>query len=147
MPISPEMESFYLSSRTELFRAIDLDTGRSLLLVDVPNVVKEWMEIGLPDESTIWNTKDAFVEGSFDVVLWWVKEDRMHPEFVQKLEGRVKENGEMWAFAPRSGAIYERMVELTQPEVEECHIPLPFDLERDLIPLKVRRVVFTDIRG
>ena len=95
------MSILYLSSRTEFIRAVDLDTGRTILLIGLPDEMVKWLDIGLPrDTPSVQGPHD--IEGRvFDIIIWWIERGGYDQEGVERVRELLSDKGEFWAIIPR----------------------------------------------
>ena len=133
------MSLLYLSSRTEFIRAVNLDTGRNILLIGLPDEMVKWLDIGLP-KNTPSIPAPAGMEGqTFDIIVWWIEEKGYRREDVDIIRGLLSDDGEFWAIAPREGGLTDDLMSLVVRDVDKGIKPLLITPERDMFPIWVGR--------
>ncbi len=133
------MSILYLSSRTEFIRAVDLDTGRTLLLIGLPDEMVKWLDIGLPrDTPSVPGPLD--MEGRvFDIIVWWIGEGKYDLKGVERIRELLNDQGEFWAIIPREGDLTDDFIGSMAVDVNDGIQPLMMTPERDMVPIWVHR--------
>ncbi|MBN1389701.1 MAG: hypothetical protein JXA22_03555 [Candidatus Thermoplasmatota archaeon] len=125
------MEGFYLCSRTDILRNVNMDTGRKIALVGVPGAFKDWLEKVLPMDTFIVDGGEELPEGStFDIIIYWDPGNIML-DIIDDLIGSLSDSGDLWV-AVLHGAGRELLS--SRYEVKETLV-LNLTLTRDLVPV------------
>jgi hypothetical protein len=96
------MGELYLSSRTEVLRAMNIDTGRDIAIVGAPEDLVVWLNKILPLHTRIYSTPaDIEPDRKFDILLWWVPEGP-HEEEMDDLSEHLAEKGDLWLMMKRT---------------------------------------------
>jgi hypothetical protein len=130
--IPRSMGELYLSSRTEVLRSMDIDTGRKIAIVGAPEDFIVWMNKILPLHTRVVGTpQDIGSDMEFDIILWWAP-DGVESENYEKLAGSLSSSGDLWVIVRKGIKI---------PGRSEHHMPertLMITPTMDLVPLIVR---------
>lgn len=133
------MSILYLSSRTEFIRAVDLDTGRTILLIGLPDEMVKWLDIGLPRNTPLIPGPHDIKGSVFDIIVWWIEEGGYDLEGVESIRELLTDQGEFWAIIPREGDLIDDFIGSLVLDVNEGIQPLMMTPERDMVPIWVHR--------
>ncbi len=129
--IYPLMGELYLSSRTEVLRAMNIDTGRYMSIIGAPEEMVVWMNKILPTNTTTYNSpEDLEVESSYDIFLWWIP-DGPNKGGLEKLIQHLTEKGDLWLLVKRDVELKDLPVEMN----DRIKKTLIFTPELDLVPV------------
>ena len=130
------MTEFYLSSRSEILRNVNMDTGRRIALVGAPEDFKVWMEKLLPRDTCIVDEPVGLAECTFfDIIIYWQTEE-LGLERLRRLEDILSDRGDLWTVV-RHGP--DRELLSKNYDVRE-DLVLNLTPETDLVPVIVRDV-------
>ena len=66
------MSRTYLSSRVEVLKALFVETGRRVALINTPKEFNEWIDNGLPEDTDYLDTiQDRIDVKAYDIILLW----------------------------------------------------------------------------
>ena len=133
------MSILYLSSRTEFIRAVDLDTGRTILLIGLPDEMVKWLDIGLPRNTPSVKEPHEMEGRAFDIIVWWIERGGYDQKGVERVRELLCDQGEFWAIIPREGDLTDDFIGSMVVSVDEGIQPLMMTPERDMVPIWVRR--------
>ncbi|MFO8051802.1 MAG: hypothetical protein R6V01_08920 [Thermoplasmatota archaeon] len=94
------MGDIYLCSRTEVLRAIYLDTGRSIGIIGAPEEFLEWIEKLLPMDSVVASEAASLKGSELDVVIGWFGDHVPESGDIEELRSGLKEDGDLWVIVP-----------------------------------------------
>ncbi|MGA1792986.1 MAG: hypothetical protein ACMUHM_03455 [Thermoplasmatota archaeon] len=128
------MVDLYLTSRAEILRKVNMDTGRRIALVDADPDFVRWMEKLLPSDSCIVGEPDELLECSFfDIIIYWEKEE-VRMDRIERLIELLSNRGDLWIIL-KHGKDEDLLAE--KFSIDQDNI-LNLTPERDLVPLVVR---------
>ena len=133
------MSTLYLSSRTEFIRSVDLDTGRNIALISIPDEMAAWLDIGLPRDTPTIPEPRPIGGRTFDIVVWWIEKGSCTPGAIEDVRGLLTDGGEMWAIVPREGEVLDELMGAVVLDVDDGIEPLMITAERDMVPIWVYR--------
>jgi len=92
------MGELFLSARTEIVRGLDIDTGRTMLIIGAPKWFLDWMDRFIPESTVIEEAggKDGPV-GTFDIVLLWCTDVEGLSGEIDRAKARIRKEGDLWA--------------------------------------------------
>ncbi|MCK5774407.1 MAG: hypothetical protein KAH57_11510 [Thermoplasmata archaeon] len=131
------MGTLYLSSRTEFIRAVDLDTGRTILLIGLPDEMVKWLDIGLPRNTPSVRGPHDMEGRAFDIVIWWIERGGYDQKGVERVRELLTAQGEFWAILPREGDLIDEFIGSMVLDVNKSIHPLMMTQERDMVPIWV----------
>jgi hypothetical protein len=125
------MGEMYLSSRTEVLRAMNIDTGRYMAIIGAPEEMVVWMNKILPTNTAIYNSpEDLKVGSSYDIFMWWIP-DGPNMGRLERLIQHLTKNGDLWLLVKRDLELKDLPVEMND-RIEKTLIFTP---ELDLVPV------------
>ncbi|MGA1865888.1 MAG: hypothetical protein ACMUFK_00305 [Thermoplasmatota archaeon] len=125
------MKELYLSSRVDILRKVNMDTGRRVAFVSVPREFRDWMEKTLPMDACVVDEPGEIPGGSsFEILVYW-EEGEVRVERIEYLARFLSDEGDLWVIAPH-GPGWERLLRVYR--VKEDLI-LKLTPTRDLIPV------------
>ena len=128
------MTDLYLTSRAEILRKVNMDTGRRIALVDADPDFVRWMEKLLPSDSCIVGEPDELLECSFfDIIIYWEKEE-VRMDRIERLIKLLSNRGDLWMIL-KHGKDEDLLAE--KFKIDQDNI-LNLTPERDLVPLLIR---------
>ncbi|MGA1820627.1 MAG: hypothetical protein ACMUHU_06430 [Thermoplasmatota archaeon] len=128
------MAGLYLTSRAEILRKVNMDTGRRIALVDADPDFVRWMEKLLPSDSCIVGEPDELLECSFfDIIIYWEKK-KVRMDRIERLMELLSNRGDLWIILEH-GSGEDILMERFSVKKENI---LNLTPERDLLPLVIR---------
>lgn len=128
----------YLCSRSEFFRAMNLDTGIRPLFVRPPEDFIRHFDKVLPF-STEWTDDPARIrEGeSFDLIILW-PEGELQPQEIRAFMKKLNDNGRLWAALNNTveGKDPKRGLEDSGIFLDTEHLLLCFEYELHKVDVK-----------
>ena len=95
------MGELYLSSRTEVLRSMNIDTGRKVAIIGAPEDFIVWMNKILPIHNCIAGTPDDMeAERNLDIILWWTPKGAGR-EGIDNLIEHLSASGDLWIIVER----------------------------------------------
>ncbi|MBN1538502.1 MAG: hypothetical protein JW939_00015 [Candidatus Thermoplasmatota archaeon] len=93
------MKELYLSSRVDILRKVNMDTGRRVAFVGVPREFRDWMEKTLPMDTCIVDEPGEIPGGSsFDIIICW-EESGVRMDRIENLARFLSKRGDLWVIA------------------------------------------------
>ena len=123
------MGELFLSTRTEIVRGLNIDTGRTMMIIGAPKWFLEWMDRFLPESTVIEEAggKEG-PAGTFDIVLLWGPELEDLTGAIERAKAMVRKDGALWAVVD-GGALDEIEKHLSGTDVKKVpSVPLTIKL-------------------
>ena len=128
------MGELYLTSRAEILRKVDMDTGRKIALVAAEPGFLRWIEKLLPSDTCIAGDPDELGDRSlFDIIIYWEKEN-VRMDRIEKMIDLLSQKGDLWIIVkhgPDKDLLAKRF------GVKDSMV-LTLTPDRDLMPLIIR---------
>jgi hypothetical protein len=130
------MGELYLSARTEVLRAMNIDTGREVAIIGAPEDLVVWLNKILPIHTRIVSSPDELDScPCYDILLWWAP-DGISKEGLGTLSDHLSENGDLWVIVNREIEI--TFATITPDELQKRRLVLTPVL--DLVPVVLRSI-------
>ena len=127
------MAEFYLCSRAEILRKVNMDTGRKIAIVGAPSDFIEWMEKVLPYDTCIVDEPDQLLNCCIlDIIIYW-EPDESRNERLGRLREILSEQGDLWIASLRG----ENREKLISDLSVDRNLIVSLTPMRDLIPLVI----------
>ncbi len=113
------MEEFYLCSRSELARKVNLDTGKKATIIGAPDEFIEWLDMILPFNPCVVHSIEE-LEGHHvrDVMILWSDEQVPDSEEIDKV-WNLLDDGSIWVVHQRydTGSVADLILDLEKSMV------------------------------
>ena len=128
------MGELFLSTRTEIVRGLNIDTGRTMMIIGAPKWFLEWMDRFLPESTVIEEGKgDHHPNCTFDIILLWGSDQDNLPGEMARAKALLGSGGDLWAVidsnAPLDVALHLQGLDL----VKTATLPLTVNL--NIVPV------------
>lgn len=95
------MGELYLSSRAEVLRSMNIDTGRKTAIIGAPEDFIVWINKILPIHTQIVGIpSDIGADPIFDIILWW-KPNGAKKKEIEELVNHLTIKGDLWMIIKR----------------------------------------------
>jgi hypothetical protein len=122
------MDELYLSSRTEVLRSMNIDTGRKVAIIGAPEDFIVWMNKILPIHTCIAGIPiDMGGERDFDIILWWTPRGA-EIDGIEILIEHLTSKGDLWIIVGREIPLHDRNDVLYREKERTLMITTTLDL-------------------
>lgn len=94
------MGDLFFCSRTDVLRAIYLDTGRSVGMIGAPADFLEWIEKILPKDTVISGDIEGFEACELDMIICWFRNELPSRGKIDAITGHLARDGDLWVVVP-----------------------------------------------
>mgnify|MGYP001142070343 CR=1 FL=1 len=131
------MSTTYLSSRVEVLKALFVETGRKVALINAPVEFKRWIDSGLPEDTEYHESlEDLDDAGSYDIILLWNEEgDGID---VDRCRDRLDSEGDLWTVIPISDTESKEELRKKSDIHKKNPGPVPLTLDLEMVPVILR---------
>jgi hypothetical protein len=129
------MSRTYLSSRVEVLKALFVETGRRVALINTPKEFNEWIDNGLPEDTDYLDTvQDRTDVKAYDIILLWgLGNDGFG---IEQLMETMDPESDLWAVV----RVNDKEADRYRKEFKFIdHVPgsVPLTLDLEIIPISL----------
>ena len=132
------MGELYLSSRTEVLRSMNIDTGRKVAIIGAPEDFIVWINKILPIHTYIAGGPSDIGTGTdFDIILWWSPKG-VEKKWIEVLTEDLSDKGDLWIIIER-GIPIDYRIDIQNPKDVKT---LMITATLDLVPIILRSITY-----